>query len=422
MMQLKLCGPKVDPNASLRMDVALSDFLHSHCLPFSLAEDAKMLHLIQVARGLGPNYKPPSRDLIGTKYLDAIHKNSYKEQMTALLSEEKIYGVTVFGDGATIKSVPLVNILAAGVNNPFALLDIVDCTKHCALGGKKDARYLADIVKPLITKMESERDMHNRRCTGIVDLVFFDGASNVQNAGKILQAFNPRITVGHGAEHVVSLFFSDVYNKIPEFKKMSEFGKKVRNIFGSVRHIPKAIFETHSRQHNRGIYLGFIKPSECRMAGEHIGLLHLLRLKNALRSTIMSKEWIDLRIFNSDCAILMNAEFWKLLFVMCRALYAPMRVLCLSDQKTPAMDKLYYYVLQTDRMLPKYLDDAEKLSKKFLTSDNVFIMDRPSTAGLTSLTNDDNDGEEDDDDDYDIEAEDVVGGGEEEVDSDDDDR
>jgi hypothetical protein len=229
--------------------------------------------------------------------------------MTALLSEAKIYGVTVFGDGATIKSVPLVNILAAGVNNPFALLDIVDCTKHCALGGKKDARYLADIVKPLITKMESERDMHNRRCTGIVDLVFFDGASNVQNAGKILQAFNPRITVGHGAEHVVSLFFSDVYNKIPEFKKMSEFGKKVRNIFGSVRHIPKAIFETHSRQHNRGIYLGFIKPSECRMAGEHIGLLRLLRLKNALRSTIMSKEWIDLRIFNSDCAILMNAEF-----------------------------------------------------------------------------------------------------------------
>jgi hypothetical protein len=198
---------------------------------------------------------------------------------------------------------------------------------------------------------------------------------------------------------------------------MSEFGKKCRNIFGSVRHIPKAIFETHSRLHNRGIYLGFIKPSECRMAGEHIGLLRLLRLKNALRSTIMSKEWIDLRIFNSDCAILMNPEFWKLLFVMCRALYAPMRVLRLSDQKTPAMDKLYYYVMQTDRMLPLYLDDAEKLSKKFLTSDNVFVMDRPSTAGL--LTNDASDGEDDDDDDDDIEADDIVGGGEEEVDSDD---
>ena len=43
-------------------------------------------------------------------------------------------------------------------------------------------------------------------CRGIVDLVFFDGASNVQNAGELLKVKFPRITVGHGAEHVVSLF------------------------------------------------------------------------------------------------------------------------------------------------------------------------------------------------------------------------
>jgi hypothetical protein len=340
--------------------------------------------------------------------------------MTALLSEAKIYGVTVFGDVATIKSVPLVNVLAAGVNNPFALLDIVDCTDHCAMGGKKDARYIAEIVQPLITKMDLELDVHNKRCPGIVDLVFFDGASNVQNAGQILQAFNPRITVGHGAEHVVSLFFSNVYRKILEFQKLSEFGKKLRNIFGSVRHIPKAIFETHSKQHNHGTYLGFIKPSECRMPGEHIGLLRLLCLKNALRSTIMSKEWMDLRIFYTDCVILMNPEFWKLLFVMCRALYAPMQVLRLADQKTPAMDKLYYYVLQTDRMLPKYLDEAEKLTNQFLTSDNVMAMAHPSTAGLSSLRNDDDAGEDDDDDDN-INAEDIFNGTpKEEEDSDDD--
>ena len=117
---------------------------------------------------------------------------------------------------------------------------------------------------------------------------------------------------------------------------------------GFVRHSPKAMFETYSRQHNNGIYLGFIKPLECRMAGEHITLLCLLRLKNALRSTIMSKEFIDLKIFHADCTILMNPDFWKLVFVMCRVLYAPMRVLCLAGQKTLAMDKLFYYVLQTD--------------------------------------------------------------------------
>ncbi len=44
---------------------------------------------------------------------------------------------------------------------------------------------------------------------------------------------------------------------------------------------------------------------------------------------------------------------------MCRALYAPMRVLRLADQEVLGMEKLYYYVLQTDRMLLRWLPDAE---------------------------------------------------------------
>jgi hypothetical protein len=50
-----------------------------------------------------------------------------------------------------------------------------------------------------------------------------------------------------------------------------------------------------------------------------------------------------------------------------------MRVLCLADQKNPAMDKLYYYVLQTDRMLPKWLGKVEK-STNFLTPNMIAAM------------------------------------------------
>jgi hypothetical protein len=78
----------------------------------------------------------------------------------------------------------------------------------------KDAPYIASVIKPLILELEQETDDHNRKCTDIVDLVFFDGASNVQNAGQLLRVRYPRITVGHGAEHVVSLFFKDVYEKV----------------------------------------------------------------------------------------------------------------------------------------------------------------------------------------------------------------
>ncbi len=93
--------------------------------------------MLQVACSLGPNYKPPTRELISGKYLDAIHETSRQQQMTSLLLEGRIFGVTVFGDGATIRSVALVNFLAAGVNNPFALLTLRTVPAILQLEGRK---------------------------------------------------------------------------------------------------------------------------------------------------------------------------------------------------------------------------------------------------------------------------------------------
>jgi hypothetical protein len=73
-----------------------------------------------------------------------------------------------------------------------------------AKGGKKDVKYLLCIVRPLITWLEA------RAKSNIVDLIMFDGASNVQLAAKIVARYHPRITVCHGAEHVIALFFVDV--------------------------------------------------------------------------------------------------------------------------------------------------------------------------------------------------------------------
>jgi hypothetical protein len=54
------------------------------------------------------------------------------------------------------------------------------------------------------------------------------------------------------------------------------------------------------------------------------------------------------------------------LFLMCCVLYAPMHVLHLADQQTASMDKLYFYVLQTDRILLKWLPDCKKKSTELL--------------------------------------------------------
>jgi hypothetical protein len=147
---MKLCGNSIDPNAPARMDFAIVDFIHSHCLPFSLAQDLKLMKIIEEARKLGSSYSPPHRNDFGGVYLNALYVTHWKEQLKTLLSEARVFGVTVFGDVTTIKTVPLVNVLAACVNNPFALLEIADCTAHLAEGGKKDAKYIAKIIMPLI--------------------------------------------------------------------------------------------------------------------------------------------------------------------------------------------------------------------------------------------------------------------------------
>ncbi len=94
------------------------------------------------AMNVDKDYNLPTRQAIGGQYLDALYQTYWDTQMNYLLMESEIFGVTVFGDGATIKGNPLVNVLAAGVHNSFALLDIVDCTTHLAGGGRRMLRTL----------------------------------------------------------------------------------------------------------------------------------------------------------------------------------------------------------------------------------------------------------------------------------------
>jgi hypothetical protein len=263
--------------------------------------------------------------------LDIIYQSTYDEQMRSLLKDSKVFGIELFGNGTNIQKVPMMNILGSSPNNPFALLDIVDCTSEMAKGGKKDAKYIAGLLKPIVSQIEETKDPNNQKTDhwGVVDLVLFDGASNVQNAAELASITYPHITVVHGAEHVVSLFFKDIFTKMPAFQCLSQFLKWCRNIFGSTCHDPHAIFKKHSIMHNNCTYIGFIKISECCMARELIGLLCLLTLRDILGATIASKEFKDIweKTFQREVIVLENNEFWKYLFTLCRSLCAPMRIL-----------------------------------------------------------------------------------------------
>jgi hypothetical protein len=249
--------------------------------------------------------------------LDNIYQSTYDEQVRSPLKESKVFGIAIFGNGADIQKVPMMICLGSSPNNLFALLDIVDCASEMAKGGKKNAKYITELLKPIMSWIEETKDLNNQKTDyqGVVDLVLFDGAINVRNAVKLVSITYPPITVVHSAEHVVSLFFKDLFTKMPVFKSLSQFLKRCRNIFGSTCHSPHVIFKKHSIMLNA-------------MAGELIGLLRLLRLRDILRVTISSKEFKDIweKAFWREVIVLKNNEFWKYLFTLCRSFYAPMRI------------------------------------------------------------------------------------------------
>ena len=135
LQQMKLCTsdiPTKNAIAGQRMDIAVAIFMHSHMLPFSLTECPKFLKLLNTAKSLGTGYFPPDLRKMSGPLLAMLYDTNKEEMIKNLLLESKIFGVTIFGDGATISNVPRMNILAPSPNNLFALLEFVDCTDQMA--------------------------------------------------------------------------------------------------------------------------------------------------------------------------------------------------------------------------------------------------------------------------------------------------
>ena len=201
-------GPVYKSNEAL-LEMACADLIHPEGLPFNLAQKARFNRVLTLARCVGSGFTPPDRNSIAGELLEINYKRCQANNETKLKLKASIFGFSILGDGATIKRMPLINVLGSAANEPSVVLEIHDCSGHMAVGGKKDAPYIAGIFLPHLEKHDPNK------C--LADLVFFDGASNVQKAGRILEAKYPRLTCLHGAEHCVALFFTDIAD-FPQIK------------------------------------------------------------------------------------------------------------------------------------------------------------------------------------------------------------
>jgi hypothetical protein len=120
---------------------------------------------------------------VGGELLDINYEVTYSLNKAELIKEAKVFGFAWMGNGATIHKMPLMNIFALnGTTAPMTVLTH-NCTKHVEEGGKKDAPYTAELFEGKIMEYDPQQLS--------TDVFYFDGASNVQKAGKVLMAKFP---------------------------------------------------------------------------------------------------------------------------------------------------------------------------------------------------------------------------------------
>jgi hypothetical protein len=139
------------PGASARLHLALAELCHANGLAFGIPSCREMKLVLTLARQVGESYKPPGRNEVGGTLLESNYSTHKDTQMATLASDLEVYGVALYGDGATIKKMPLVNVLASGAHNTAAVLEIHDCSGHCSQGKKKGAVLCVCLLNMLLT-------------------------------------------------------------------------------------------------------------------------------------------------------------------------------------------------------------------------------------------------------------------------------
>ena len=208
------------PQSTRMLDVVIAHYVIANSLPLSHAEDYLFNRILKYARNTNNTYKPPSKHEISTDLLNATYESYYNDEVSKLMIDASIFGIAIYGDGATINTVPKINILAASAHNPGCVLDVIDCTTQMGRGGKKDATYISNQMLPLMKKIDPKKEL--------ISMIAFDGASNVQKAGEIMEKHFTRATVIHGSEHVVNIIFEKITRCAP-FAQYSNFCKMVCN-------------------------------------------------------------------------------------------------------------------------------------------------------------------------------------------------
>ena len=107
------------------------------------------------------------------------------------------------------------------MSSPFVRMSLINCLVFLwrlslsCLSINLSTYNSSDKDAPFITSLFETRLSVLDKHKTLVDLFYFNGATNMQKAGRILSVKYSHAVCLHGAEHVVSLFFSDLATMRP---------------------------------------------------------------------------------------------------------------------------------------------------------------------------------------------------------------
>ena len=169
--------------------------------------------------------------------------------------------------------------MVSGVNLPVAVLELV--------GGK------FHLYMYYINWLRQKEIYPNKTIT---DVVMFGWALNLQLGGEVMKIHYPKLTVMHGVENSVSLFFNDISNVL-SINQMITDHKEIDNLFGpGIYHKTHSVFKSNPfKCYNRNI--GLFSGNDYRIDGYFVGVHRYLRMRKPLLSTVLSAEF-NIIIFN----------------------------------------------------------------------------------------------------------------------------
>ena len=109
----------IDKVNEATLELAIADMIHSEGLPFSLSESLRFRRVLKLARCVPSGFKPPSRQLVAGDLLDINFEKCIARMHEALQREADTFGLTFLGDGATVRRLPLINVIGSIVLYPL---------------------------------------------------------------------------------------------------------------------------------------------------------------------------------------------------------------------------------------------------------------------------------------------------------------